>query len=278
MNLPEHRPNASVAAGRLEALLAGARERVRDLRGRIRDLERRAASARPPRPFGEAPRDGSVGVIAEVKRRSPSAGSIRPALDPLHHARAYAAGGAIGISVLTEPEHFGGSLEDLEGVVKAVALPVLRKDFVVDETQLLETRAAGAAAVLLIVRVLAPGRLRALVGEARTLGLGVLVEAHTLAELDAALEAGSKLVGINNRDLDSFAVDPATSERLLPRVPRGIVAVAESGIETRADVERLAAAGADLVLVGTALTRLAEPETAVRALTGVPRRARGAAL
>lgn len=278
MNLPEHRPNASVAPGRLDALLAGAWERVRGLRGRIRDLERRAASAAPPRPFGETPGDGTVGVVAEVKRRSPSAGSIRPTLDPVHHARAYAAGGAIGISVLTESEHFGGSIEDLEGVVKAVALPVLRKDFVLDETQLLEARAAGAAAVLLIARVLPPARLRTLVGEARALGLAVLAEAHTLPELEAALGAGSTLVGINNRDLDSFAVDPATCERLLPRVPRGIVAVAESGIETRADVVRVAAAGADVVLVGTALAQLAEPAAAVRALTGVARRPRGEAI
>jgi indole-3-glycerol phosphate synthase len=216
-----------------------------------------------------------VGVVAEVKRRSPSVGEIHPALDPAKHAQAYAAGGAIGVSVLTETEHFGGSTEDLACVARAVVLPVLRKDFILDELQLLEARGLGAAAVLLIVRVLAPARLRALAREARDLGLGALTEVHTLRELDVALAAGATLVGINNRDLDSFAVDPGTSERLLPRVPADVVAVAESGIESRADVERMAAAGADHVLVGTAVARLAEPREAVRALTGVPRRRRG---
>jgi indole-3-glycerol phosphate synthase len=202
-------------------------------------------------------------------------GEIHPALDPARHAQAYAAGGAIGVSVLTETAHFGGSTEDLACVARAVALPVLRKDFILDELQLLEARGLGAAAVLLIVRVLAPARLHALAREARELGLGALTEVHTFRELDVALAAGATLVGINNRDLDSFSVDPGTSELLLPRVPAGVVAVAESGIESRADVERVAAAGADHVLVGTAVARLAEPREAVRALTGVPRQRRG---
>jgi indole-3-glycerol phosphate synthase len=216
-----------------------------------------------------------VGVIAEVKRRSPSAGFLRTNLDPVGHARAYAAGGAIGISVLTETAHFGGTLEDLSRVAEAVALPVLRKDFIVDESQLLEARAAGAAAVLLIVRALRPERLQALAGEARALGLAALMEAHTATELETALGVGATLVGINNRDLDSFNIDLGTCERLLPRVPPGVIAVAESGIETPDDVRRMAAAGADHVLVGTAVTRLDEPEAAVRALTGVARRPRG---
>jgi indole-3-glycerol phosphate synthase len=214
-------------------------------------------------------------VIAEIKRRSPSAGAIHPDLDPVRHAQAYAAGGASGISVLTEADHFGGSLEDLSRVAQAVPLPVLRKDFILDELQLLEARGAGASAVLLIVRVLAPARLRALAGEARDLGLGVLTEVHTASELETALTAGATLVGTNSRDLETFSVDPRTSERLLPGVPAGIVAVAESGIASRRDVERLAAAGADHVLVGTAVARLADPEAAVRALAGVPRGQRG---
>jgi indole-3-glycerol phosphate synthase len=217
-----------------------------------------------------------VGVIAEVKRWSPSAGAIRAVLDAVAHARAYAAGDAVAISVLTEEAHFGGSLEDLSRVVEAVELPVLRKDFILDELQLLEARAAGAAAVLVIARILTPARLRDLTREARRLGLGVLLEVHTTAELNAALEVEGATVGVNSRDLDSFAVDLATAERLLPLVPPEVVAVAESGIETRSDVERMAAAGADHVLVGTALARLAEPGPAVRALGGVPRCQRAA--
>jgi indole-3-glycerol phosphate synthase len=275
MNVPEHRPNASVPACRLDAILTVARQRVEQLRPRRRELERQAGAARPPRPFGDLLQDGAIGVIAEVKRKSPSAGSIRPDLDAAWHARAYAVGGAVAISVLTEPDHFGGSLEDLGRVAEAVSLPVLRKDFILDETQLLEARAAGAAAVLLIVRVLGPARLRALARETQDLALGALVEAHTISELEVALDAGATLLGINNRDLDSFVIDPATSEQLLPRVPRGIIAVAESGIETREDVERMAAAGADHILVGTAVARREDPAAAVRALTGVARRQRG---
>jgi indole-3-glycerol phosphate synthase len=190
------------------------------------------------------------------------------------HAHAYAAGGAVAISVLTEEAHFGGSLEDLRQVAEAVELPVLRKDFILDELQLLEARAAGAAAVLVIARILSPARLRDLAREARRLGLGVMVEVHTTGELNAALAVEGAAVGVNCRDLDSFAVDLTMAERLLPLVPPDVVAVAESGIETRSDVERMGAAGADHVLVGTALTRLAEPGPAVRALGGVPRRQR----
>lgn len=258
----------------LDGILSAARERVERIRPGARDLERRAAQAPPLRPFGGLRANGTVGVIAEVKRRSPSVGAIREALDAVAQARAYAAGDAVAISVLTEETQFGGSLEDLSRVVEAVELPVLRKDFILDELQLLEARAAGAAAVLVIARILSPARLRDLAREARRLGLGVLVEVHTTGELNAALAVEGATVGVNSRDLDSFAVDLATAERLLPLVPPEVVAVAESGIETRRDVERMAAAGADHVLVGTALARLAEPGPAVRVLGGVPRRER----
>ncbi|MGH7538465.1 MAG: indole-3-glycerol phosphate synthase TrpC [Gemmatimonadales bacterium] len=254
--------------------MATARGRADRLRPLARELERRAAEAPAPRSFGVPRPDGSVGVIAEVKRRSPSTGAIRSRLDAVEHARAYAAGGAVAVSVLTEEEHFGGSLEDLERVVEAVTLPVLRKDFILDELQLLEGRAARAAAVLLIARILPRGRLLTLVHEARSLGLGALVEVHTADELDAALSGGATIVGVNSRDLDRFTVDLAAAERLLASVPPQVVAVAESGLETRRDVERMAVAGADHVLVGTALARLADPVAAVRALTGVPRHAR----
>jgi indole-3-glycerol phosphate synthase len=277
MNVPEHRPNASRPARSLEALLTAAWQRVEGLRPRRKELERRAAANPVPPPFGQRREDGSVGVIAEIKRRSPSAGVIQEGLDPVRYARAYVAGGAVGISVLTEPDHFGGTLADLERVAEAVAVPVLRKDFVLDEVQLLEARAAGAAAVLLIVRALPVKRVTDLTRAAVDLGLVPLVEAHTLPELEIALGAGATLVGINNRDLDTLAVDRASAEALLPRVPAAVKAVAESGLETRADVERMAAAGADHVLVGTAVARSAEPEAAVRALTGVARRPRGPA-
>jgi indole-3-glycerol phosphate synthase len=258
----------------LDTILAVTRSRIAALRPRTRELERRAADAPVPRPFGAALRGPSVGVIAEVKRRSPSVGAIAESLDPVAHAAAYARGGAVAISVLTDEAHFGGSLEDLERVVREVPRPVLRKDFILDEIQLLEARAAGASAILLIVRALDARRLRDLARAADALGLGVLVEAHDDAELDAAVELRPTAVGVNSRDLATFTVDHAVAERLLARVPPGIAAIAESGIEGRADVERFAAAGADLVLVGTAVARTADPAAAVRALCGVPRQQR----
>jgi len=260
-----------MAADRLEAILRTTRERVAALRSRTRELERQAASAPAPRPFERATSGPDIGVIAEVKRRSPSAGAIREALDPVEHARAYAQGGAVAISVLTDEAHFGGSLDDLARVAAAVAVPVLRKDFILDELQLYEARAAGASAILLIVRALTPARVRALAAAARAQGLGVLVEVHTDAELAVAVAAEPTAVGVNSRDLATFAVDLAQAERLVAQVPSGVPAIAESGIATRADVERMAAAGADLVLVGTSVARTAEPAAAVRALTGIRR-------
>jgi indole-3-glycerol phosphate synthase len=254
----------------LDSILAVTRERVAELKPRAHDLERRAAERRP-RSFAAALAGPLVGVIAEVKRRSPSAGAIATALDPVAHARAYAAGGAVAISVLTDGPHFGGSLEDLQAVSDAVSVPVLRKDFILDELQLVEARGAGASAVLLIVRALAPERLRALARSARDLALGTLVEAHTTEELDGALSVEPTAIGINSRDLNTFVVDLEGAEALLPRVPARVPAVAESGIETRADVERFARAGADLVLVGAAVARAENPSTAVRALCGVRR-------
>jgi indole-3-glycerol phosphate synthase len=258
----------------LDTILAATRTRVAALRVRTRELERRAAQAPAPRSFAAALGGPSIGVIAEVKRRSPSAGAIAEDLDPVAHAAAYARGGAVAISVLTDQAHFGGSLEDLERVVREVPRPVLRKDFILDELQLLEARGAGASAILLIVRALDAGGLRQLARAARDLGLGVLVEAHNDVELDAAVAVAPTAIGVNSRDLATFTVDHAVAERLVARVPRHIPAVAESGIAGRADVERFAAAGADLVLVGTAIARTADPAAAVRDLCGVPRRGR----
>jgi indole-3-glycerol phosphate synthase len=255
----------------LEAILDHAHRRAEMLRARGRELERAAAAAPAAPAFGAALVGPTVGVIAEVKRRSPSAGAIRTDLDPVTHARAYVAGGAVAVSVLTEEPHFGGCLDDLTRVARAVGAPVLRKDFIVDEVQLLEARAAGASAVLLIARALSAARLVALARGARECGLGTLVEAHTEAELLAALEAEPTAVGVNSRDLGTYDVNLDVAERLVAAVPRTVPAVAESGIETREDVERLARAGADLVLVGTSVARTNDPAAAVRALTGIRR-------
>lgn len=263
----------------LDAILHATRDRVARLRPLAADLAHRASVAPAPRPLAPALRSARahIGVIAEVKRRSPSSGTIREDLDPVSHALAYVDGGAVAISVLTDEAYFGGSLDDLACVARAVSVPVLRKDFILDEVQLYEARAAGASGVLLIVRALTPDRLHALSYAAKDLGLGVLVEVHTEPELTLALgvDPPPTAVGVNSRDLATFAIDLAAAERLLARVPGGVPAIAESGIATRADVERMARAGADLVLVGTSVARTDDPAVAVRALTGVPRKGRG---
>jgi indole-3-glycerol phosphate synthase len=253
----------------LDAILAVARSRVEALKGRAADLERRAAAAPPVRLF-QAP-TAEVGLIAEVKRRSPSQGDIRTDLDPVQHARAYVRGGAVAVSVLTDEAHFGGSLEDLERVAAAVHVPVLRKDFILDELQIVEARAAGASAILLIVRALAPDTLQALARAAAAWHLPTLIEVHSAAELEPALAAGPGAIGVNARDLATFAVDLRRAEAVIREVPSNVAVVAESGIESRADVERVAAAGADFVLVGTSVARQQDPEKAVRALVGVQR-------
>ncbi len=218
-NLPENRPNASMPKTKLDAILTATRDRVASLRTQARELERRAAAAPEPRPFARALAGRDVGVIAEVKRRSPSAGAIREDLDPVAHARAYTQGGAVAISVLTDELHFGGSLEDLARVASAVPVPVLRKDFILDELQLYEARAAGASAVLLIVRALSSDGLRALARAARDQRLGVLVEVHSAGELEQALGVDPTAVGVNSRDLATFTVDLAAAERLVALVP-----------------------------------------------------------
>ena len=253
----------------LDAILAVTRTRVEALKRRAADLERRATAAPPVRPFQE-PAD-EVGLIAEVKRRSPSQGDIRTDLDPVQHARAYVRGGAVAVSVLTDAAHFGGSLEDLERVAAAVPVPVLRKDFILDELQIMESRAAGASAILLIVRALAPERLQALARAAAAWHLPTLIEIHSAAELEPALAAGPGAIGVNARDLSTFAVDLRRAEAVIRDIPRDVAVVAESGIESRAEVERVAAAGADFVLVGTSVARQQDPEKAVRALAGVKR-------
>jgi indole-3-glycerol phosphate synthase len=209
-------------------------------------------------------------VIAEVKRRSPSAGSIREDLDPGQRAARYAEHGAAAISVLTDGPFFGGSVEDLREAVVKADVPVLLKDFVLDEVQIVEARAAGAAAVLLIVRALG-SRLQPLLRFAHQLRLTPLVEVHSGTELSAALDAGATVIGVNSRDLDTFTIDRAAALRIVSTVPRNCTAVAESGMTRKADVEEAAQAGADAVLIGTALSAAAAPGELLRELTGVRR-------
>jgi indole-3-glycerol phosphate synthase len=256
----------------LGEILVATAGRVARLAAERGALERAAARA-PDAPAFVRVFDGpDLAVIAEVKKRSPSAGAIRADADAVDLAERYAAAGAAAISVLTEPELFGGSLDDLARVAAAVRLPVLRKDFIVDAVQLFEARAARASAVLLIARALAPERLGALAAAARHIGLATLVEVHSDAELAACLAAAPTAVGVNARDLATLAMDREAALARLARVPPGIPAVAESGVRALGDVERAAAAGADAVLVGTAAAGAADPGAVVRALTGVARR------
>lgn len=219
------------------------------------------------------PRNGRVGLIAEVKKASPSAGVIRPDFDPVRIARDYEASGADCLSVLTDVDFFQGSLEYLKAIRAAVGLPLLRKDFIIDERQILEAVRWGADAILLIAAILDDARLRHFHGLATAAGLSVLVEVHDEAELDRVLPLGAPLVGVNNRDLRVFKVDLGTTERLAARMrahPAGreTLLVAESGIHTRADVDRLAACSAGAILVGESLMRHADIPAKVRELIG----------
>ena len=256
--------------GLLDEIVVSTRAAVTERRGAVRPstLEARAATLPPARDLAAALtplQPGTVRLLAELKRKSPVAGVLARGFDPVARAPEYVAAGAAALSVLTAA-HFEGSLADLDTVRPRVGCPLLRKDFVVDEYQLQEARAHGADAVLLIVAILEPPRLAHLDQVARGLGLSVLVEVHDEGELDAAARLGARLIGINNRDLKTFRTDLATTERLAPRAPAGTTVVSESGIASRADVERVAAAGAHAVLVGEALSRSGDPAAKVREL------------
>ena len=262
MSVPSDVLSDIVAGVRIDLARRRAETSEADLRAALPDVE----PARDPMPALRGP--GSS-VIAEVKRRSPSKGDLAEIADPAALAGHYAAGGAAVISVLTEERRFGGSLDDLRAVRAAVAVPVLRKDFVVDPYQVLEARAAGADLVLLIVAALDDDLLRQLYDQAGELGMTVLVEAHDEAEVTRAVELGAELVGVNARDLKSLEVDPDAFGRLAPLVPDDRVLVAESGISSPVDVKRYVAEGARAVLVGEALVKDGDPESAVRAMTGI---------
>jgi indole-3-glycerol phosphate synthase len=251
----------------LDGIVAAHRERAAaDDRARGRVLEQARATA-APRPFREAlAATTGVALIAEIKRRSPSKGDLATELDPATLARGYEAGGATGLSVLTDRPHFGGSPADLGAARQAVAVPVLRKDFTVDEVDVCDARLMGADAVLLIVAALDDGELRAFAQLAADLDLAALVEVHDAAEIERALAAGADLIGVNQRDLTTFAVDTHRALDLVARLPAGVVRVAESGITGPADVIALAEGGYDAVLVGETLVTSDDPEATTASL------------
>lgn len=255
---------------RLEPILAATREEVERRKQAVpqSDLAAAARDRADVRSFADALRAPGLSLIAEHKRRSPSAGVIRADLQLEDVVGAYERGGAAALSILTDAPSFGGSLEDLRAARSAATLPVLRKDFIVDPYQVPESLAAGADAILLIVAALPESDLRALHSAARELGLAALVEVHDERELQVAVAIGAEVIGINNRDLTSLQVDVERTFALRPQVPDGTIVVAESGFGQREQFDRLAAAGIDAVLVGEALMRSEDLEATCRALTG----------
>jgi indole-3-glycerol phosphate synthase len=254
---------------RLDELVDATRERL-DARKRERplsQLETEASSRGEGRPFAEALAHPGTSLIAEYKRRSPSAGVIRDDGGIEEIVRAYERGGAAALSILTEWDHFGGTLDDLRAARGVSELPILRKDFTVDPYQIYEAKAAGADAVLLVVGSLRPHDLGTLYGVARGLELDALVEVHDQEELEVALEIDADLIGINNRNLEDFSVDLQRTYDLIVDVPAGKTVVSESGINNRPQIEELEQVGVDAVLVGEVLMRAQDPETATRDLT-----------
>ena len=253
----------------LDRIVDATRREVEHRRAEVplAELERSLTSRGEDRPFAEALVQPGISVIAEHKRRSPSAGTIREGVTVEDVVCAYERAGAAALSVLTEPRHFGGSLDDLKAAKAAVQLPVLRKDFIVDRYQVYESAVAGADAILLIVAALERRDLHTLYEEARGLDLDVLVEVHDQRELELALELDADVIGINNRDLTDFTVDVQRTFELLTDIPAGKTVVSESGIGTREQLDELERVGVDAVLVGEALMRADDIEAACRALT-----------
>jgi indole-3-glycerol phosphate synthase len=260
-----------MAANRLQQILAVKEQEVARILPRAAHLRAAALERNDFRPFAAALDRGSeaLGLIAEVKKASPSAGVIAEAFDPVEIARAYDAAGAHALSVLTDREFFQGNLAFLSRIRPEVTLPVLRKDFIIHEVQIAEASVSGADAILLIVAALEQARLEALYEEAQRLQLDVLVEVHDEAELDRALDLGAMLIGINNRNLTTFEVDLATTERLSEEVPEGVILVCESGIKTRADCQRAFDSGCNAILVGETLMRSPDVHSCVADLLAV---------
>jgi indole-3-glycerol phosphate synthase len=243
---------------------------VQEDRGTI--AERRASI----RPLSSYLDRETVAVIAEIKRSSPSKGAINPGIDSGEQARQYEMGGASAISVLTEPERFGGSDEDIRSAMSASSLPVLRKDFHVTELQLAHAAALGVSAALVIVRAVDPAALGALARAAKEMSLELLLEVRDEHELERALNLDARLIGVNNRNLETLEIDPSTVSRIIPLIPENCIAVAESGYASRESVAEASAAGADAVLVGSSISAAHDPAAAVAEIASVPRRGRPA--
>lgn len=260
-----------MAANRLQQILSVKEQEVARILPRAAHLRAAALERNDFRPFAAALDRGpeALGLIAEVKKASPSVGVIAAAFDPVAIARAYELAGAHALSVLTDREFFQGNLAFLSRIRSEVALPLLRKDFIIHEVQIAEASVAGADAVLLIVAALGQERLEALYEEALRLQLDVLVEVHDAEELDRALDLGASLIGINNRNLTTFEVDLATTERLSEEVPEGVILVCESGIKTRADCQRAFDSGCNAILVGETLMRASDVQACVGDLLAV---------
>jgi len=254
----------------LADILASHRARAAADRRPLGELVERAATMAPARDFAGALQGGGLSCVAEIKRRSPSKGDLDPGLQPELVAKEYVAGGAACLSVLTDADYFGGSPGDLAAARQASGLPVLRKDFTVQEADVADARLMGADAVLLIVAALDDAELRRCAALAGELGLAALVEVHDEEELDRALRAGARLVGVNQRDLRTFRVDRERARALASRIPPGVIAVAESGIRDAVDARNLAEAGYDAILVGETLVRADDRVAQLRELVGHP--------
>ncbi len=250
----------------LEEIVASTRRRIGPLIQNRIDLRAAALSTDPALGFADALAAPGFQIIAEIKRKSPSAGVLTETLVPEEQAAVYVDGGAAAISVLTEPEFFAGSVADLQAVREAVDIPLLRKDFVVDSAQIYETKVLGADAVLLIVAILTDDELARLYDAALSVGLDVLVETHTEHEVERALEIGPQIVGVNNRDLATFVTDLGTAERIAPRVVGRAITVGESGVSSVDGARRMRTAGFDAILVGEALVRADDPAALIAEL------------
>ena len=259
----------------LEKIIETKSLEVKNLKRHLKNLLLESEKVSPPRDFlNSLMSDDLVGVIAEIKRRSPGAGAIRPKLNPVSLATNYESSGAVALSILTDTKYFGGSLKDLREVRDFVGLPILRKDFIIDESQIYESLVSGADAILLIVSVLDDEQLRDYREMAESLGMAALIEAHDLSEVERGLSAGASLLGINNRNLKTFDTNLQTTIDLIREIPPEVVLVSESGVHSKEDVSMLGEAGVDAVLVGESLLRKDDPGKGVRNLSGQDKRGR----
>jgi indole-3-glycerol phosphate synthase len=252
----------------LDSIIEGVREDLAMRRSSLSQIHEQMSMAKPPLDAHQFLSGTEISVIAEVKRSSPSKGSLAPITDPAALAEQYQSAGASAISVLTEKRRFGGSLDDLDAVRAKVTIPVLRKDFMVDEYQFFEARAHGADIILLIVAALSQSQLKDFYDLSAEMGMAVLIEVHTEDELERAMDISPRIIGVNSRNLKTLEVDSVAFTNLIPRIPRDLIRIAESGISTRSDVDLAQRAGATGILVGEALVRAGDPTLAMQELRG----------